>query len=122
MVLRGGVYQIPIEVNDIPLYFILDTGASSISISAAEAAVMAKQGTITRQDVLGEKNFQTATGDIVAGTIIILRKVRIGDKVLTNVEASVVDNIEAPLLLGQSALQRFGKISIDNTRHEITFE
>jgi aspartyl protease family protein len=38
------------------------------------------------------------------------------------VQASVVHNLQAPLLLGQSALNKFGKISIDYNNGEITFE
>ena len=34
----GGVYFVPITVNGLDLKFIFDTGASSICISAAEAA------------------------------------------------------------------------------------
>lgn len=56
------------------------------------------------------------------GTVINLRTVQIGNKILTNVKAAVVHNGEAPLLLGQSALAQFGKVSIDYKRNEITFE
>lgn len=38
---------------------------------------------------------------------------------LTNVRASVVANQNAPLLLGQSVLQRLGKIEIDNEKRVI---
>jgi len=30
--------------------------------------------------------------------------------------------LDAPLLLGQSALGRFGKVTIDNEKHELTME
>lgn len=38
----------------------------------------------------------------------------IGDILLKNVEASVVGDQRAPLLFGQSAMERFGIITIDN--------
>jgi aspartyl protease family protein len=38
---------------------------------------------------------------------------------LENVEAIVIDNENAPLLLGQSVLKRFGSIEIDNNKNEI---
>jgi len=119
---QNGVYTIPVTINDVQMYFIFDTGASLISISSTEAIFLYKQGKLAPEDILGTTNFIDANGDISAGTIINLREVRIGNKVLNNIQASVVDNLEAPLLMGQSALQKFGKISIDYQKQEITFQ
>lgn len=118
----NGVLQIPVEVDGVKMFFIFDTGASIISISETEANFLWKQGKLTKDDIVGTANFSDANGDISEGTIIILTTVKIGDRVLKNVEASVVHNLNAPLLFGQSALGKFGKISIDNNRGEITFE
>lgn len=119
---QGGVYFVPIEVNGTPMEFIFDTGASDICISLTEALFLIKQGTLTEKDILGVENYQIADGSIVEGTKIILRQVRIGNKSLPQVEASIVHNLSAPLLLGQSALARFGKISIDYNRNSISFD
>jgi len=40
--------------------------------------------------------------------------------ILKNVRATVVHNKNAPLLFGQSALSKYGKITIDNTKKTIT--
>lgn len=117
----GGVYLVPIKVNGLDLKFIFDTGASSICISAAEAAVMVRQGHITEDDILGQQQFRDATGGISVGTIIRLKTVEIGGIVLHNVEANVVDNIQAPLLLGQTALSKFGKVTINYNDNTIEF-
>lgn len=118
---EGGVYLVPIIVNGLNLDFVFDTGASSISLSMAEAMVMVKQGKITEEDVIGQAQFSDANGDISVGTIVLLRTVQIGDIILENVEASIVDNIQAPLLLGQSALAKFGKVTIDYNKNTIEF-
>lgn len=118
---EGGVYLVPITVNGLNLDFIFDTGASSISLSSAEAIVMLRQGLITQNDIVGQQQFQDATGGVSVGTIIRLRTVEIGGIVLNNVEASVVDNIQAPLLLGQTALSKFGKVTIDYNNNIIEF-
>lgn len=118
----NGVYQIPVEVNGVKMFFIFETGASIISISETEANFLWKQGKLTKDDIKGTANFSDANGDISEGTIIVLSTVKIGDRLLKNIEASVVHNLNAPLLFGQSALSEFGKISIDNNRGEITFE
>ena len=118
----GGVYKVPVEINGTEMYFIFDTGAGMISISTTEANFLYKQGKLSKDDILGKANFVDANGDISEGTIINLKEVRLGRKSLYNIEASVVGNLTAPLLLGQSALEKFGKVSIDYDELEITFE
>jgi aspartyl protease family protein len=120
--LKSGVYGIPCTVNDLPLSFIFDTGASDISISSLEAAFMLKNHYLNEYDFKDKRNYRTASGDIVEGAIIRLRKIKIGDLELNNIEASVVDRQNAPLLFGQSALGKFVKITIDNKNNEIIFE
>jgi aspartyl protease family protein len=122
MELENGVRYVWIEINNIKLRFIFDTGASTICISPAEATVLYRQGTLSREDILDVEYFQDATGKISEGTRINLRTVKIGEIILNNVEAIVIDNVDAPLLLGQSALKQFGKISIDYHKNEINFE
>ena len=117
-----NVYEIPVEIDGVSMHFIFDTGASIISISETEAMFLYKQGGLTSDDIKGSSNFSDATGGISKGTIINLKTVKIGNKTLQNVSASVVPNLQAPLLFGQSALEQFGKVSIDYQRKEITFE
>ena len=122
MIEQDGVYTVPVYVNEVPMTFIFDTGASDISLSATEAGFLYRQGKLTQRDVIGKAQFSDANGDISTGTVIRLSTVRIGDRTLRDVRASVVDNNRAPLLLGQSALAQFGKISIDYQRKKIVFE
>ncbi len=122
MIEQNGVYTVPVYVNEVPMTFIFDTGASDISLSATEAGFLYRQGKLAQSDVIGKAQFSDANGDISTGTVIRLNTVRIGDRTLRDVRASVVDNNRAPLLLGQSALAQFGKISIDYTRKKIVFE
>lgn len=122
MIKQDGVYHIPVEINGVSLYFIFDTGAGLISISSKEANDLYRQGKLSHEDVIGTANFLNANGEISAGIIINLKEVKIGSKVLNNVEASVSENLNAPLLVGQSALEKFGKISLDYENSEITFE
>lgn len=117
-----GTYLIPAFVNDVKMNFVFDTGASLISISNVEANFLFKQGKLSKEDILGEVKFSDANGDISVGTVINLREVKLGNRVLKNVQASVVDNSVAPLLFGQSALAKFGKISIDYKRQVLIIE
>ena len=115
----GGTFEIPCDINGLPLQMIFDTGASDVTISSVEASFMLKNGYLSNRDIKGKKYYQTANGQISEGTVITLREIKIGDAVLHNVDASVVGSQKAPLLLGQSAMERFGTITIDNANNKI---
>lgn len=119
---RGGVYEIPATVNGVELDFIFDTGASDVTISSTEAMFLLKSGKLKEEDFLGTNQYQLANGSISEGTIINLRSVKIGNRSLENVQAAIIHNAEAPLLLGQSALENFGEFSINYKKNTITFK
>ena len=112
----GGVTKVDCTINNLPLNFIFDTGASDVTISQVEANFMYKNGYLDARDIVGKKTYQVATGAIAVGTTIILKEIQFGGLILRDVRASVVETQNAPLLLGQTVLQRLGKIEIDNTQ------
>lgn len=116
---ENGICNVKCKINDLPLYFVFDTGASIVSLSMVEATFMMKNGYLDKKDVVGSQYFQDANGNVSEGTIINIRHVDFGELKLENVRASVVRNQKAPLLLGQSVLSRLGKIEIDNSNHLI---
>ena len=111
---QGGTFEIPCEVNGLPLQMLFDTGASSVTLSSVEANFMLKNDYLSAKDLGGKEYYRIADGGITEGTLVTLRQVKIGDFVLKNVKASVVTSQKAPLLLGQSVMERFGTITIDN--------
>lgn len=116
---ENDICKVKCSINNLPLHFVFDTGASDISISNVEAAFMLKNGYLSQQDFQGKQNYITADGDISEGTIIYLRTVEFGGLKLANIKASVVKNQKAPLLLGQSVLKKLGRIEIDNDKDVI---
>lgn len=110
----GGCASVKCTINELPLNFIFDTGASIVSLSQVEANFMLKNGYLKKDDFVGSGRFVDANGDVTEGSIVNLRDVDFGGLKLNNVRASVVRNQKAPLLLGQSVLGRLGSIEIDN--------
>tara|TARA_R110001599_G_scaffold112532_2_gene277351 strand:+ start:10379 stop:11203 length:825 start_codon:yes stop_codon:yes gene_type:complete len=109
----NGVYKLNCKVNGVPMNFIFDTGASNVSISKTEALFLIKQGLITKEDIIGNINYQVANGEIHEGTKINLKTFEIEGLTINNVTATVVHTQNSPLLLGQSLLSKLGKFSID---------
>lgn len=116
----GGVHMVPCKVNGISLRFILDTGASDVSISLTEAGFLFKNGLLKESDFIGTEYYQTANGEIIEGMKVILREIEFAGVVIKNVVASVTLTDEAPLLLGQSVLSRIGTYQIDPVKHTFT--
>ena len=114
---KSNLCNVKCTINELPLYFIFDTGASDVSLSQVEATFMMKNGYVSNKDVVGNAYFSDAVGNVNVGTIINLKSVNFGGLKLTNVKASVVQNQKAPLLLGQSVLGRLGRIEIDNAKN-----
>lgn len=115
----GGTFNVDCSVNGLALNMIFDTGASDVSISKVEADFMLKNNYLSISDIKGKQYYQTADGGISEGTVITLKEVRIGDAVLHNVDASVVKSQKAPLLLGESVLQKFGTFTVDNINSKL---
>lgn len=114
LIKTNGVYELPVTVNGaIELNFILDSGASDVHIPLSLFKTLINAGQIKREDVLGLETYSIADGSNVENLKIILRKLELGQFTAENVEASVgTDN--SPLLLGQSFLQNFKNVAIDN--------
>lgn len=121
---EDGVCKVKCAINNLSLYFVFDTGASDVSLSSVEATFMMKNGYLKPTDVIGKQNYMMANGEVSAGTVVNLRNVNFGGLDLDNVRASVVHNQKAPLLLGQSILNRLGNIEIDNANRvlKITYK
>ncbi len=112
----GGVYKIPCLVNGAKMKMIFDTGASKVSLSMTMADYLYENDYITDEDILGTGQSSVADGSIVNHVIINLRDIEIAGLHLTNVQAVVIEGQNAPLLLGQSAIQQLGKITLEGNR------
>jgi hypothetical protein len=117
---EGGVSIIPCKVNGLSLSFIFDTGASDVTISLTEAQFMFKNGYLTKDDIIGTSKYSDANGNISEGININLKEIEIQGLKLYNVKASIVKKLDAPLLLGQSAISKLGKIELDFQNNILT--
>ncbi len=117
---QGGVSIIPCIVNGLSLELIFDTGASDVSISLSEASLMLENGKLTNSDIIGTANYLNANGDIIEGIVVNIKEIEIAGLKMTNIKASVVKNLDAPLLLGQTAISKLGNIQLDLNNNTLT--
>ena len=109
---ESGVYKVPCVVNGLRMKFILDTGAASVCISETMANFMLDNGYLSESDIVGVGKSTVADGRIVEHTNVILHTIEIGGKLITDVSAVIIKGQSSPLLLGQTALAKIGKVSI----------
>lgn len=113
---QGNLFAIPCKINGLPIKLLFDTGASGVSISLTEAMFMYKNGYLSDDDIGGTAYMQIANGDIVENTEIVIREIEIGGLKITNTKAMVSSTLNAPLLLGQSVIQKLGPIQLDGDK------
>ena len=75
----GGVYSLPVRINGvITLDFILDTGASEVTIPANVALTLLRAGTIKEGDFLPGKKYRLADGSTLKGSRFKIRELEVG--------------------------------------------
>lgn len=124
---KGGVKFVHVKVNGVGWDMIFDTGCSGTLLSLSEARYLASKGLLGEQDILGTTHSQIADGSIVENMVVKLRQVSIitidGSTIdCYNVTATVSNNINAPLLLGNEVLDEIAHdYTVDNTNKVIHF-
>lgn len=109
----GSIYLVDCELNSVPLKFIFDSGASTCQIGLTEALFLLKNGHLTEDDLLDDVTLRIADGSSIEGLRINIRSLVICDILFYDVDAIVVKELEAPLLLGQNILSSNTLVVID---------
>lgn len=113
--LENGVYKIPVTINNhIQAYFIFDTGASDLYISP-ELADKLLANDIYRDSFvyLKTNSYVDANGNIEQCKVYRLKSVKIGNRIVNNVECAVSNGEIKDMLLGQSFLNKLGSFEFD---------
>lgn len=116
---EGGTYTVPVLVNDaITLDFVLDSGASDVSIPSDVFSTLIRTRTINESDFTGTQTYVLADGSKSKYPTFVIKSLKVGGAVIKNVNGSVTSS-KGSLLLGQSFLEKFKSWSIENTKHEL---
>jgi clan AA aspartic protease (TIGR02281 family) len=122
MVQDGGTFRVPVTINgQLTLKFVVDSGASDVSIPADVVMTLVRTETIADGDFLGKQAYTLADGSTVPSQRFVIRSLKVGDRLLENVTGSIAP-VAGSLLLGQSFLSRFKSWSIDNQRQALILQ
>lgn len=111
---KSGLFEVPVMINGVlKIFFIMDSGASEVSISPDVALTLLRTKTISDDDWLEGEYYRFADGSVAKSERFKLDEIEIGDDKLYNIVASISNSINAPMLLGQNVLSKLGKIVID---------
>jgi clan AA aspartic protease (TIGR02281 family) len=116
--MSGGLIAPVVINNSIKLNFVVDSGASDVSIPADVFSSLVRANTVSQTDITGARNYKNADGQVFQSQTFLIRSLKIGNIEAPKVQAKV-SPANAPPLLGQSFLKRFKSWSIDNSTQEL---
>lgn len=103
-----GHFYADVEINNMPIHVLVDTGASGIALSRDDARRAGLTVAVGMFDVVGE-----GAGGDVKGEFVTLDTVRLGKQTARQMPAVILDGGEQSLL-GQSFLRQFQTVEIKN--------
>jgi hypothetical protein len=119
---RGRNYVVSGIVNNVvTLTFVVDSGASDVTIPADAIAALKNAGALSDSDFTGKEVRGLADGSKITSEIFRIRSLSIGDWLVHDVNASVTP-AGAPPLLGQAFFNRLKSWSIDNVNQTLVLD
>ncbi|MEL7144814.1 MAG: retropepsin-like aspartic protease [Bacteroidota bacterium] len=118
----SGLYELKASLNDVSGHFIFDTGASGIVINGSFYDRLVRNGQLTRTDYRGDVQSVIADGSVVTGSLYNIRTLRAGNLTLRNVSVTVMPQANAGMLIGQTFLAKFGKVTLDFDNSRLILE
>lgn len=105
---NDGHFLIEALVNQVPTQFMVDTGASKVALTIADAR---RLGIDVDQLSYNEPTY-TANG-LTFGASVQLNEIKVGNIIVHDVSASVCQNLSQPSLLGMSFLKKLKGFKIE---------
>lgn len=104
---NGSYYSLPAKINGVPVNMAFYPSMEKVVISAEAGRYYYQNGVVTDRDIT------SATDDYAE---INIRELEIGGILIKNVSAIIIADYDGPVILGQSAMQKLGRYSINGNQ------
>jgi clan AA aspartic protease (TIGR02281 family) len=115
---NNGVYEIWVKLGAIKKKFVLDSGASDITISNEVEKELINLGVIKKENYSSPALYRIADGSIISCRRITLPSLTVGKFTIKNVTVSVSNS----MLLGKGFLDKFSRWTINNNSKSLELE
>ncbi len=116
---KSNMQYIDLEIGGESVSYVIDSGASYISITLRMEEALRNMGVLRESDYHGTVDLELADKSIVRVRKVILPMVKIGTLTISNVEAVISDG---SLLLGRSFIAKFKSWNLNNYNNILTVE
>jgi peptidoglycan-associated lipoprotein len=118
----SGVFEARCIINGISMDFKYDAAEEKMQIDADKVMSMMKEYRVTISDFKDKDKALNEDGSIKDNVEISIKKMTIGKKVVSNVDAIVVKGLNPPVLLGSKTLTKFGEYTVDEDKRQLIFD
>lgn len=115
---NNGVSTIPCKANGLNLNFSFATAEPVVRIALAEANFMLKNRYLSAADIVSPAGY--TYDELTDGVIVNLKEIEFAGLKLNNIAATVTKDLAAPILLGQSAIEKLGPVQFDYSNNMVT--
>ena len=113
---------LPCIVNEYTMDITLDEQDRGLIFSVEKALELLKNGAISKNDFSGDADQILADGSILDKSVFIVAEIRLADKSIFDVEATVSQKAKVPVSMGESILKKFGAYTLDKDKKQLIFK
>lgn len=122
LVKEGTAFKVPVMLSDsVTVNFGLDADSSTVTLPLETVRALIQAGRLRKEDFSDAKSYTLPDGSSLPGKSFRIRSLRVGDRVLENINGTVADG-DNPPVLGQSFISRFGHVAFDLKRQVLVLE
>jgi peptidoglycan-associated lipoprotein len=118
---KGSSLMVPAVINGRTVNLMIDPNDRGFIFSLAEAQKLLQNGSVTKDDFVGDANQILAEGSIADRAVFKIRELRIGPRTVTNIEASVSHKLTEGVIIGESTISTLGRFKIDQGKKQLIF-
>jgi peptidoglycan-associated lipoprotein len=119
---EGKNLTLPCIVNEFNLDITLDEQDRGLFFSVDQTLELLKNGAISKNDFSGDADKILANGSVQDKAVFVVAEIRLANKSIFDVEATVSQKIKVPVMMGESILKKFGAYTLDKDKKQLIFK